>query len=614
MADLNSRVIKANLQAITKPTALACVVVGVIALVILAASLNSTYYRRTPVMLVLLGTFSVAIGWTIYANRNGIPWRPQWDTIKKHLPVSILRIILIAFVLRGVSLTMFPLPTQTAFEELEVGANAYNTLRYGLQPLEFRFTNLIAWVGLWLNGDVSLTALRFPFHIGGYLSLILLIICLRDLQIGWPSVIAVTFIAATLRLLVIASGSADELFTSLPFAFLLIWFTIRMVRSEHHAIGWAGLAGIISGILMHEYVSYRVIILLGLAVSLRRAWQLHKQSTGMGRNLSPFLIPFAFCLTLVMIAMPMLLDLIHNPARNSLLEGMRRHLSERSNLLAIDTAFDNLSNYTLGLSGFGTGSSPIYGPLDEPLIPGLIGYIFLTSLLTSLIWPRYLLARAFAVISILAIIVSCIFANNYNTGRLVAVMPFVLIMAAYFLDSLYKWIEHRIMLLNKGYYKPASIQAALNFAVILLVVYTSAINLFSTQRMAYSQDVRIDLAYNDLNSFALCQYIANEAQPYQTVFLYSFTHDRDCNPDHPFTNWIYADKKLNILMVDNLPTAAELPPQALVIMSVRARSLTEDEMDMITQLAIETDSLNSLHTGTNVAGRTPIASICYQCK
>jgi hypothetical protein len=615
MTHLNLRDIKANfLQAIQKSTTLACVVTGLIVLGILVAFPYYVYNRRDLVTYVLLGSFSLAIGWTIYANRNEMPWRPQLANIKKTLPLSILRIILIAFILRSISLSLFPLPDQPAFEELEVGANAFNTLRIGFQPLEFRFTNLIAWLGWWLSGDVSLTALRFPFQLGGYLSLILLIICLRDLQIGWQAVIVVTFIAATLRLLVIASGSADELFASLPFALLLIWFVIRIERSEHNAVGWAGLAGIVGGILMHEYISYRAISLLGIAVSFRRAWQLHKQTNGINRNRSPFLIPYAFCLTLIIIALPMLLDMIYRPARSSFLEGVRRHLSERNHLLAIDTAFNSLRSYVVGLSGFGTGSSPIFAPPNESLIPTPIGCIFLTSILTVLIWPRYVLVRAFAVISILTLIVACILANNNNTGRLVAVMPFVLITTACFFDSLYKWLAHKIALLNHSRYKPASIQTGLNFVLILLIIYISTINLFSIQRMAYNQEVRIDLAYNDLDDFALCQYLANETQPYQTVFLYSFTDDKGCIPEQPFTKWIYADKKLNILVVEDFPTAAELPPQTLVIASVRARSLTEDEMNIITSLALETNSLDSLQTGTNVAGETPIASICYQCR
>jgi hypothetical protein len=612
MRQLRSQAITTISKSVLQSTLWVPVTIGLLIFGAAVFYVEPIYSKQEPAGMMMLVLFGLTLAWILYANANQASWWPGWDNIKTHLPILVVGFVLIAFSLRGISLSLFPFPNQTSFEEPEIASTAFKTLRLGRHPLEFRFTNLLGWLGFWLSGDVSLLAVRLPFQIAGYLSLILLIICLREMQVSWPAVMVATFLGATLRLMVIAAGSADEMFSGLFFVMLITWFIIRMERSEHHAIGWAGLAGIVGGILMYEYVSFRGILLLGVFVSIRRALRTQRQIQLGDVSKSPWLIPFAFGLMLLIIATPTLLNLVHNPDSNSFLDGPRRHLAERGTLLSPE-AYQTFRSYLLALGSLGTANSLTYNPLNEPVIPQPIGFLLVAGILLPLLFPHHLLERAFAVITLFTIAASCILANNYITGRLIAVMPLILITTACLLDSIYKWVERTEEKFYQTHHRRLYASAILALLYTAFIIYSSILNLQSTQRMTNNQAIRIDLTYNDFSDYTMCLHLANVAKPGQIVFFYNVDKEPHCVAEDGVSTWLYADKHLDLHQLDYLPAASELSPGALVVMGVRGRPLTNEEVSSFGKLALDTNSLGSLQTGFNVAREVPVVSFCYQC-
>ena len=100
---------------------------------------------------------------------------------------------------------------QTIFEEIETGKNAYDlvALGYDLQ-LEFRFTNIMGALGF-LFGDFNLQSLRFFFQLSGALSVLVMALALRRMEISWAVTLLVVFTMASLRYLVVGNGSAHEI-------------------------------------------------------------------------------------------------------------------------------------------------------------------------------------------------------------------------------------------------------------------------------------------------------------------------------------------------------------------------------------------------------------------
>ena len=97
----------------------------------------------------------------------------------------------------------------------------------------------------------------------GIISLILIVPSLRLLKVGWLPTLIILFITATLKFLVIASGTADEIFCR-PFICIGILGVFHPVRNfPKNKAFWSAAAGIFAGILMYEYTSYRVYIFVG---------------------------------------------------------------------------------------------------------------------------------------------------------------------------------------------------------------------------------------------------------------------------------------------------------------------------------------------------------------
>ena len=378
--------------------------------------------------------FLIAFLWVLFIVRSLLKSHIilQWQFLRIH-PAWLL--VLSAIILRCFMLTIFPPTNQTGFEEIQTGSIAYRIFLHYELPLEFRFTNLLASLGFSSGSGINLSSLRFPFIVTGILSIILIVFSLRSLKVHWIPTLLITFIAATLRFLVIASGVADELFASIPLLAALCLFIIKIEESEENQPFWAALAGIVAGMLLFEYTSYRVpaafvfVFLLWKCFSTRKALKVSHRS-------SKCLNLFSFIFTLVLIGLPTLIQTIHNPSGNIFLEAFRRHGEERSTFFSLNSLYQ-MQQYILGLTGWPSGVSAYYTPVNDPVILEPIGWLFGISLIYSLIFSRRGVIRGFS-ITVLAVVVSAgLLANNANIGRMAPTLPLLLIMAGVLLNDLY---------------------------------------------------------------------------------------------------------------------------------------------------------------------------------
>lgn len=293
-------------------------------------------YENTVLIQTLCVLFSLL--WLIANSRQVFISLTQikFSELRIH-PAWLL--VLAAIVLRCYALTIFPPVNQTGFEEVQTGSAAYKILLGLGLPIEFRFTGLLGALGLAIGSEFSLASLRFPFQVVGGIGLILLVYSLRSFKVSWIPTLIMVFIAATLRFLVIASAVADELFVSIS---TLIAFVLCIIRSENtiqNRSFWLALAGIIGGILMFEYTSYR------LPVGMFGLWLFWKciygyEGGGDNKKASSWSGLFSFFIPLVVMALPTFVQTIYSPQGSIFFEAFLRHGVERSSIFSEQFVFD----------------------------------------------------------------------------------------------------------------------------------------------------------------------------------------------------------------------------------------------------------------------------------
>jgi hypothetical protein len=597
--------------------------------------------------------FLIAIGWAVYVARHGIQTllRTNFQQLSIH-PAWLL--VLIAVILRYFTYPLLPPTNQTGFEEMQTGTIVYRMLLVHELPIEFRFTNLLGLIGFSASSGINLAALRFPYEIAGIISIILIVFCLRILKINWGLTLLITFMAATLRFLVIASGAADELFASIPFVAALLLCLIQSENSENNQAFWTASAGIFAGILMFEYTSYRVLVVFGIAYLLWKCFFVSKSEKGTKR-ISRWFNLFSFLLTLTLIALPTIAQTIRYPADSVFFEAFRRHGGERPTFI-YGEYLSQIKDYILGLTGWPSSASAYYTPVGEPVILAPIGWLFGISLIFGLGFSSRGFVRGLALTVILMVISAGLTANNANIGRMAPALPLLLIMAGDFLDSVYiklnQWgtkkslgkeinifipdralaeirtaTEPQVMLVRTveakevtaGSYKQVVINVStiyrsvmyglLATIFIFLVWQITAANITSIKRMVRDPEVINEYVNDD---YSVCAHIGDIATPGQRVYIYSPDGNGPCTPNKD-EGWYFGGKQPEIHNVLNQPVTTDMLVSGdLVVFGTRSRELTREEIAQLIDLGTQTNSLTSLRFSRNLAGRITAASISIQ--
>jgi hypothetical protein len=598
--------------------------------------------------------FLLAFIWLMIASRNIIPTLSQikFNQIRIH-PVWLF--VLVALVLRYYSYSIFPPVNQTGFEELETGAAAYRILFTGDIPVGFRFTNLIGALGLITGSGLILSSLRFPFQIMGMISLILLVFSLRSLKVSWMPILLVVFIAATMRFLVIASGVADELFTGISILTASLLFVIKSENSKTNQSFWLAAAGICAGILMFEYTSYRMyIVVIAIWLFLKCVYKSKAGENDAGS--SAWFNLFSFVVPLILVALPTFVQTIRYPVASELFEAFFRHDVERSTIFP-ETSLFQLINQVRGLTGWLAELSVFYTPVGEPVLLPPVGWLFGIGFLFSLFFMGNGLPRVLAVNVFLTIVSASFFANNLNIGRMSPTFPMLLVMSGIFLEKVYQkiiqWMGKfefgkevvlffpRFVLVeqntssasyiirvntNEGkefppiYYRQVNINMrkisrfavrtlALLFFLVLIFQITRA-NLNSLKKMSKDPQVINEYVNDD---YSVCAHIGAIVKHEQRVYIYSTEGYAPCSP-HISEGWYFGDNHPEIHHVSGeFISPTRLVPGDMVVMGASNRGLTNEEISQLVDLGSMTNSLASLQFSKNAAGRITAASICFQC-
>jgi hypothetical protein len=600
--------------------------------------------------------FLVALIWVAYLGRHMFVNMLHINFRRLTIHPAWL-LVLLAIILRCAAYFIMPPAHQTGFEELQTGEIAYRMVWTPELPIEFRFTNLLAFIGFSIGSGINLQALRLPFQIAGIINLVLIVLSLRSLKVGWLPTIMVTFIAATLTFLVIASGTADEIFAGITFASIFLICFIKTETDPENQLFWYAAAGIFAGILMYEYTSYRVLILLGLGWLL---WRCFSTAKAYQRNVisNKWFNLLSYIIPLVLVALPTIILIVRNPATNIFLEAFRRHAGERPTILSANFFFD-AKQMVLGLTGWPSADSLYIRQLDKPVIQPLVGLLFGLSFIYCLFITNRGLLRAMALSVIALVIGAALLANNPNFSRMAPAIPGLFVMTGVFLESMYSSINQRIpkVLTNKGKslsfllqtqiefpntpesrlvfvktpeakeleVKPFS-QIIINFPrigrllwnILVIVGFTCLIgyitlsNLDSLIRMRNDPQVINEYVNDD---YSICAAIGSVSVPGQQVYIYGADNMGHCS-DSPEEGWYFNGNRpiVHYLLVGQFISPKTLVPGDLIVEAARNRSLSNDEISLMTNLANVTNSLNSFHSFKDIAGKINTVSICFQCE
>lgn len=556
-------------------------------------------YQQWPIFALALFIIPAGI---IYFNwsrvraliRSGwpLPGHPHWGWVLVALAIA-LRFLL----------TEFMPPNGPAFEEMQTGGIAFDIISGWNLPLEFRFTNLLGVVGL-LAGDYTIESLRLVFRLAGALSILILALTLRRLSVSWPATLAAVFAFASLRWMVIGGGIADELFAGLLFELLLIYCLAGAATSRRHAYAWASFAGVFGGVLMYEYISYKMIILIAPAWWL---WQAIRAPDAATRR-SALLSGGCFALFLTLIALPAVAEIVARPTSNIHLEGVRRHIADLSKASLdqadgapiigayLGSAWHEFWQYVKALSGWDDSvTNQLYRIPGEPAIFPIAGLLFTLGFAYAIWRPTAnQLTRVAAIVVTACIAASVLITYTPNTGRVTPAVPILALMSGLFLDAIYQ----RFRASKITFFGNIGVCIAVVAVIITIGNAVSVIRMAAHPVAAYE--------YNN-SSYIVCRAIGVEQPLFHTVHIDGYA-SCDTGPEH----WAFPEFPPANVNSGSLPAADELRPGSLVITGER-HGLLPERIDEFTALAQQTGSIGTLRAFTIADGVPAALSFCFQC-
>ncbi len=564
-------------------------------------------------------------------------------------------LVLLAIILRVLAYQFLPPPNQTGFEEVEQGANAFQIINNHFLQVEFRFTNILATLGMASGLGYSLETLRLPFKAMGIIGLIFIVLTLRKLKISWVPILILTFITATLRIFVIFSGTAFELFAGIPMVTIFLYLIIRAEDETSQERGiWYGLAGLTAGILMFEFVAYRILPFLFFCWLVFYAIRKSSSAQSEPRDKRWFYL-LLFIIPLYLVALPTFAQTVTNPAGSTFLEAYFRHRGERPAIIAPNAIF-LLQNLIQGSFGFPSAESALTSiPLDPIVLP-VVGWLFSISLVYNLVFPISKFSRPLAISVILTILLGGLFANDFRIGRMGPNFPVMTILAGFMLNELYlklqnwiRWLatrrqiftvilpENQPLLLERPHNASGedstdqemndadasqrviidvtrmvhrSIQIIAHLVIISAVLAVVVANFQSIYQMSRDPGSLNEYANDD---YFVCSFIGSVAKAGQRVVIVSFDHGGFCS-DNPAAGWYFQDKKPIVIHAEDQASAVNsLMPGDLLAFATRNRPFTKEETDQFIKIATDLNSITSIQFGKNLMGKTTISTICYQC-
>ncbi len=558
----------------------------------------SDIYRATPALGIsyaLIVAALVAVHWESVRSmlRPGSPirWKLRWGWAMVGLAV-LLRYALLEFL---------PVAVPINGEEIQMGGASIRIAEGGDLPISYRFTAIMGAVGF-MALDNSLNGLRLVFELAGGLSIIVLALTLRRLSVGWPAVLLAVFTMSSLSLLVVGSGVAYENLSGVFFEVMLLYCVVCAVTSRANAQIWAGFAGVFGGILMHEFDSYKTIVIIPPILWFAQA----ALAGDVERRRRALRSGAVYIILLTIIGAAAFADLVNNPTTTSLLDGARRHTYERGMaspdiVQYLQNSLKLTWNYTQVLFGQNAQMAPRIFRMDNgPVIPLIPGALFALSTLYALVGKVDLFPRLAASIVLLMPVAVGFLTNNFTLERVVPALPVLVLLTGIGVDSLMK----RLQAMHKPSYTLRK-NPAVYCAILTGLIVT--INIVGIAGMSSSEPV---LREYQNNQYLICMAISDGHREFGFDHVQVLGHG-SCNKGDDL--WLYPDMAADIHRIDALPGELGIESGTLVVVA-DVHGLDDDELADITDRAWLVHSNHTLRSKYNLLGHVATMTFCYQCR
>ena len=559
-------------------------------------------FYQMPRYVGFISVVLLVIAGLVYLNRQTLleELRAHWERGIKIHPNWIL--VLVAIGLRYGLLQLIP-PGFASHEEKHQGIHAFKTVHYGLDlPFIELFSNLVATLGFAYLG-YELEYLRWGFEVMGVITILLVAIGLRRLNIGWMATLMVVFILATTRWAVIAGSYAEDSFGGLVLVALLLVTIIFSDTSRRNQFFWAGCVGITSGLLLYEYIPFVMIAPLPVAYWFLRA----VFSQRAGERYRTVKRGVWFIGAFVIITAPLLshivYDVIDDTTNSHVADiAMRNQTVERvvneDRVDYFNQWRQDATDYLLTAFGLEMDRpSKLFRASTDSVVPLAVGAIFALSCLYALLRPTRIFPFFLALSVLVYAFLIGVPSGRFYTGRMTSMIPMLMILSGFMLDALLNFIERRNFL-------SASRVSILATVVTLAVI---AVNFAGAVRM--SSDEKTILEYVN-NNYVLCKGISKQPYEFDKAIIVSEDHVHNC--DFHDEAWLYPDRHFEPFNQAHLPDASEIAPGTLVLIG-NTRGLSGEAATKFRELANATGNSGSIRETKTLFERTGTLSFCYQC-
>jgi len=493
--------------------------------------------------------FDAAMPWygvaliSLLAATWSTPVTPRWGVLVRRALQAVLdrRWELLAFLgvlaltvfMRVYDFGYFPPSDGLAFEEAQTGGIGYRVLHDGFRPMDHPVAGYLAALGFELFGDSS-TSLRVPFLVLGIASVVPFYLLMREL-VSVPAALFAAALFGASRWLALGSRTADELFTGVFFELVAIYLLLRGLRTGRpwNFVG----AGVASGILMYEYVSYRVLPpLLALFLVLivgRRLWgHLATIPERAGEALRRFWRPaLALVLAFGVAFSPMIVTSLRGEQQFGY-ESFERDIEAREG-----SALGGLlppgwqDRLEWGLETFTRGAESVYPALsrpgDAPIDPVSAGLLVAAVVYGAVFFfrPYRLLFLAW----LLGVVVGgSVVPINFHPGRLTTAVPAAFVLIGFMVDDASKLVG--------GLARRRGMLASRWLWLFMVPVAAAVLGLNSYGLFAvHARDSFVRAHYDD-HFFATCHYLSGR----QASFAHVWSERRETQPIFVPSDYVWA--------------------------------------------------------------------------
>ena len=428
---------------------------------------------------------------------------------------------------------------------------------------------------------------------------------LRRLSVGWNATLLAVFAMASLSLLVIGSGLAYENFTGVVFEALLLYCLAGAVTSRDNALVWAGFAGIVGGVLLHEWVCYQIIA--GLPPLFWFVQAILTKDVDCRRV--ALLCGGVYIALMTLTGAPALSDMLNNPSNTILLDPLMRHASERSGINSDAVAYltdsaNYIWNYTQALFGQNHELASLRFRMAESnrVVPLITGALFGISTLYALAGRAGLFAWVAGVLLVVMILGASLLANNFLLERIASTLPIVILLSGIAVDSALKRFQSN----RDGQFTGSLKRNPLVYATLLTGVVL-VMNVSGTLGMSSREEM---LREYQNNSYVTCLAIAEGWREFELEHVYLYGSG-GCNKGDDI--YMYPDMEADIVHSHELPQDMEIESGTPVVAS-RPHGLNDDNISRFMEFSTKIGSSHTLRINENLVGDVAAVSFCYQCE